>query len=251
MRIFDCFTFFNEIFLLKVRCEELKSLNVTHVLVESETTFTGNKKGLVFSKNKDDFSQYDIHGFVAELPNNGNAWDNEKAQRNYILTALNELGAQDDDIIIVSDLDEIPKAESIKDYLPDENLTALRVDTYRYYLNCLEAKQNWIMPRICRFKYLKSRTPDAIRNSGYEHTIGNSGWHMSYVCNVEELKYKVESFSHVELNTDEFKDKLEYKRGSCQSLFGTDFWQVVDIDENLPKYVQDNKEEFKHLIFRK
>jgi len=251
MRIFDCFTFFQELDLLKIRCEELKELDITHVLVEAPTTFTGNKKALHFHENRKHFSNYNIHQFNAHLPNNGNAWDNEKAQRNGIIMALSMMRAEDDDIVIISDLDEIPKAEVIKNYAPDDELTALKIDTYRYYLNCLEGKQNWIMPRICKFKYLKDKTPDDVRNSGYEHTIGNAGWHFSYIGSEQDVRYKIESFSHTELNTDEFKDKLNYKMDTCQSLFGDDFWQVVDIDDNLPKYIRDNQQEFQHIIFKK
>jgi beta-1,4-mannosyl-glycoprotein beta-1,4-N-acetylglucosaminyltransferase len=185
------------------------------------------------------------------MPNTGNAWDNEKAQRNSIMDALAELNAQDEDIIIISDADEIIRREVVENYIPNDELTALKIDTYRYYLNCLEAKQNWIMPRIMKYKYLKQHTPDKVRNSGYEHMIDNGGWHFSYIGDVDFVKRKIESFSHTELNTEEFKSKLEYKMEHCQSLFGDDFWEVVNIDETFPKDVVANPEKYSHLIKQK
>ena len=50
--IFDCFTFFNELELLEIRCEELKELDVIHVVVESNLTHSGKSKPLYFSENK-------------------------------------------------------------------------------------------------------------------------------------------------------------------------------------------------------
>jgi hypothetical protein len=252
MRIFDCFTFFNELNLLKIRCEELKSLDVTHVLVEATSTFTGNKKPLYFLENKDWFSEFKIEYFVTDaLPNNGNAWDNEKEQRNYIKIALEILGVQDEDLVIISDVDEIPRCESLQSFIPNDELTALRMDKFGYYLNCMEGKQSWERARVMKWKYLKTRTPEEVRNSGFEHELSNAGWHWSWLGGVESMKTKLDSFSHQECNTQELKDSLEEKYNTGQSLWGTDYWNIVPVDETFPKFIQENKESFSQLIFNK
>jgi|ERR1039457_49013 beta-1,4-mannosyl-glycoprotein beta-1,4-N-acetylglucosaminyltransferase len=113
--IYDCFLFANEKECLKIRCEELKEMNITHVLVEATTSFTGNKKELEFDKIKIDFEKYNIiHIIVDDLPNNGDTWENEAFQRNAIMRGLRK--CKDDDIVIISDADEIPNKHTIKKY---------------------------------------------------------------------------------------------------------------------------------------
>lgn len=243
--IWDCFTYNGESDLLEIRCEELKELEVTHVLIESNYTFTGKWKDLKF-KNP---NNYNIAYFVANhLPNNGDAWDNERAQRNYIKNALEILGAKDDDIVIISDADEIISKSAISRYSPKNSITSLLVDTYRYYLNCLEGKQNWSKAKMTVYECLKSFTPDEIRNSCESLQLENAGWHFSYVGDLDFIKNKIESFSHTELNTEEFKSKLEFKYRNNQSLFSDDYWTIVEIDESMPKYLQNNFDRFSHLI---
>lgn len=240
--IWDCFTYNGEYDLLKIRTEELKEFNVTHVLVESNYTFTGKWKELRYKKEPNDRIEY----FIANhLPNNGNAWDNEKVQRNYILNALEILGAQDSDIVIISDIDEIIKSSVIKHYNPISSLTALMMDTYRYYYNCLEGHQNWNMARIMNYSYLKQKTPDEVRNSGFERIIYDAGWHFSYMGGYDKIIEKIESFSHTELNTDEFKSRLLDKYENCQSLFGDDFWSIVPVNVDFPKEILNNFDYYK------
>lgn len=240
--IWDCFTYNGEDDLVKIRCQELVGLGVRHVLIESNYTFTGKWKELKYNKNLNDNIEY----FVANhLPNNGNAWDNEKAQRNYILNALKILGASDNDIVIISDVDEIIKSSVIGNYTPISTLTALKMDTYRYYYNCLEGHQNWNMARIMNFSYLKEKSPDEVRNSGFERVIDNAGWHFSYMGGYEKIIEKIESFSHTELNTEEFKSKLFDKYQNCQSLFGDDYWSVVPVNVDFPKEILNNFDYYK------
>lgn len=243
--IYDCFTYNGEKELLEIRCEELSGLDVTHILVESTWTFSGKKKDLKYV----DPLPYRIKNYVFEdMPNNGNPWDNEKAQRNYIMNALIELGAKDDDLIIVCDVDEVIRKETLQNFVPTEGLSSFCMDSYSYYLNCLVGKQNWSRANAAPFKFIKIRTIDEVRNNENARQLPDAGWHFSYVNSLDFIKEKIESFSHNELNTEEFKSKLEYKYNNCQSLFGDDFWTVVDIDESFPEYLRNNIEKYKHLI---
>ena len=251
--IIDCIIFNGEKECLQIRAEELKPLNVTHVLVESCFTFTGRSNSLKYWDFANLYS-YNIKPFLCNnMPNNGNAWDNERTQRDYILTALESLGAQDDDIIIISDADEVPRLEAIKEYNLEMGLTALRMDKFGYYLNCREGVQSWERARIMPFSYLKENSPEEVRNSGFPSEIKNAGWHWSWLGGVDAMINKLNSFSHQEVNNDKLnnRDILEYKFKTGQSLWGDDFWEMVDIDNSFPKYVQDNKEKFKHIIYEK
>jgi beta-1,4-mannosyl-glycoprotein beta-1,4-N-acetylglucosaminyltransferase len=124
MKIYDCFTFFNELDVLEMRLNILDKDVDYFVLVESNKTHSGKDKELIFQKNKTrfaDFSDKIIHIIVDDMPqsNNGNRWKLENFQREAIMRGLSK--CTDEDIILISDLDEIPdpKAlENIKLLLP-------------------------------------------------------------------------------------------------------------------------------------
>src|SRR6478609_4073409 len=246
--IYSCFTYNGEKELLRLRIEELRGLNVTHVLVESDHTFSGKKRTVC---GPPDWLELRSKGLsesvlkficVTDMPNNGDAWSNERWQRDAIMRGL--IDAQDDDIIIISDCDEIVKRETVEMYRLDMGLTAVKCDTYRYYLNCLEDYQNWIMPKIMPYSYLKTTTPDKARNSGYPYCIDNGGWHFSYLGGVERIKEKIFAFSHQELNTPEFLAEIERKHAECESLFSPDIWPTVPVDDKLPEFVRREQNGF-------
>lgn len=109
MAIYDCFTYFNEIELLELRLSVLDSFVDYFVLVEANKTFTNEDKEFHFEKNKHLFTDYAdriIYIKVDDMPNSDNAWDREKHQRNCIMKGLSR--AHPDDLIIISDIDEIP-----------------------------------------------------------------------------------------------------------------------------------------------
>ncbi|NQU73263.1 MAG: hypothetical protein HQ547_00945, partial [Candidatus Omnitrophica bacterium] len=119
--IYDCFVFFNEIDLLKIRLEELKDSVDKFVLVEAAKTFAKREKPLYFQEYKHEFSEYldrIVYQMVDDVPKKrltgwGSRWDREAHQRNCISRALMRCNCDDDDIILISDVDEIPRAEEI------------------------------------------------------------------------------------------------------------------------------------------
>jgi len=249
MKVFDAFSFFNELELLKLRCEELKPLNPIHVLVESTYTHTGEPKELVFAQNKHLFSSYNIrHIVVNDMPNNGDAWDNEKYQRDACLNYGEMIDLENEDIVIISDLDEIPRWQAVQFYEPRMGIASLQMDKYSVYLNLLEGIQNWGIGKIVTGKHLLERSASEIRNGGADFGIYFGGWHMSFMGGVERMREKLFAYAHTETLKPELLDHLEYKYESGQSLWANDYWRFVKIDESFPKYLQDNQEEFKHLI---
>ena len=116
MKIYDCFTFYNELDLLEARLNILDSRVDYFVLVESTRTHSGEEKELVFEKNKERFARFSkkiIHIVVDDMPevrgNNRMASDN--FQREAIMRGLSTCNAED--MILISDLDEIPNLEDI------------------------------------------------------------------------------------------------------------------------------------------
>lgn len=245
MRIYDCFTFFNEIELLKIRCEVLKELNPIHVLVEAPTTHTGDPKPLYFEENKHLFSEYNIIHIIADLPNNGNTWDNENKQRDAIVIGLAD--AEDEDWVMVSDLDEIPDPEVVRMFIPEKmQVSALKMAHYTYYLNCLQCADCWESSRLTTWQFLKSTTPNKLRVGGFKTVMLNAGWHFSWMGGVDKIIEKFYAYAHTESCTSQNvdRDAIIEKLETGESLWSqgnkNDLWKFVPIDETFPKYIQDN-----------
>lgn len=255
--IYDAFCYSGEKQLLEIRINELSLCNdwVTHVVVESNKTFSGLDKPLYFEENKTQFSQYKniMHLVVNDMPEDCDTWTREKFQRNKIMLALNFLDPKDDDKIIISDVDEVPRAKQVNKFKTEIEFAALVMDKYSYFLNCFEGKQTWNRARIMSWKYLKDKSPEEVRNSGYDFALLDAGWHWSWMGGVEEMIRKVNSFSHQEYNTPEFKDEktLASKMETGQCLWNDndwDKWKFVDIDLSYPEYIFKNQDKFKNLI---
>jgi beta-1,4-mannosyl-glycoprotein beta-1,4-N-acetylglucosaminyltransferase len=244
MKVYDCFPFFNELDLLKIRLETLKELDPIHVLVEATTTHTGLPKPLYFEENKELFKDYNIRHIITELPNNGDYWLAENKQRDAIIAGLYD--AEDEDLIIISDLDEIARPDRIR--LFDVHIVAgLKMDKYSYYINCLEGAQCWEVPKLTTFAHLKTTTPNKLRNGGHDTIILDAGWHMSFLGGVAKMREKLFSYAHTETVTADLLNNLERKFERGESMWGTDLWRFVRVDETFPKVVQENKQFYEQI----
>jgi beta-1,4-mannosyl-glycoprotein beta-1,4-N-acetylglucosaminyltransferase len=117
-KVYDCFMFFNEIELLKMRLEELDEVVDYFVLVESAETQRGDSKPFYFYENRHLFEKYlnrIIHVIVDERHPELDLWSRENYQRNCIARGLQH--CVDSDLIIISDLDEIPRSDLIQELI--------------------------------------------------------------------------------------------------------------------------------------
>lgn len=119
-KIVDGFTFFNELDLLEIRLKYLYDFVDYFVIVEADTSFNGEAKQMFFKENSERFSPYmnkiiyvpiNMKSYEDE---NKVAWKREEFQRNSILNGLINLDITDTDIILISDVDEIPDIEILK-----------------------------------------------------------------------------------------------------------------------------------------
>ena len=136
--IYDCFTFFNELDLLEIRLNTLNAVVDKFVLVEATLTHQGKPKPLYFDENKakfESFSDKIIHIIVDKYPENTNddAWIYERYQRNMIKEGLTN--CKPDDVIIVSDIDEIPNPSKITEYKNKKGIKVFKQKMYYYFLN--------------------------------------------------------------------------------------------------------------------
>ena len=125
MKIYDCFTFYNEFELLELRLKSLWDVVDYFVIVEADRKHTNEPKPYYFWERQDEFKEFfpKIRHLPVEMTIDFKGvgdWSIENAQRDAIIYGLED--AAPDDLILISDLDEIP-APDIFQRLRDNNLT--------------------------------------------------------------------------------------------------------------------------------
>ncbi|HSX26933.1 MAG TPA: hypothetical protein VLE89_08020 [Chlamydiales bacterium] len=242
-KVYDCFIFYNELELLEIRFNELYDKVDKFVLVESAETFRGTSKPFYFEENKERYAKFldkVIHVKVEERLDVPLAWDRENYQRNQIMRGLAD--CRDADMILVSDADEIVRADKI-DEMMDAYLKKGRIffgfeqDHYRFYLNTRSATI-WMGTTALQFGFLKKVSPQWMRGNvkgdGSMKFITRGGWHFTYLGGESRNIKKLESFSHIEYDTPDYKSQSAIRKalaGDCR---------VVKIDSSFPKFVRDN-----------
>ncbi len=242
-KVYDCFLFFNEFELLNVRLHELRDRVDYFVLVEADETFSGVPKPMYFAENKELFSPFldkIIYVPVHEkAPTVQSAWDRERFQRNQIKRGLSK--CRDRDIIMISDVDEIPRG----DRLPELILPILSKETpvvfasmtmFRYFLNRLDiANTPWSATAVTSYSFFKRKSADKIRSfkdlQKYP-IVENAGWHFTSMGGAEAVMLKIESWSHTENNHPEYKNPTRIRHDASGE------W-LVEIDEHYPKFIRD------------
>lgn len=251
--IYDCALYNGERDLLKISIEEYrllgKSIPVTHVVIEGRYTFTGVEKPK-FAMTLTEIDEYGIEWFpLNEFPHS-DPWVNEKRQRDFIKTALISLGIQDDDVVVIRDMDEVVRAYAIQHYRQEFGLCALQMHMMYYFLNCLSERAIWNIAKVMTWDYLKDKSPDDVRRSGYDLALVEAGWHFAWQGGVDVMLKKFKSFSHQEPAVQALANKqtLKGKLDRIESLWGEEKLKVVGMGE-LPWYVQQHPEEFKHMLY--
>ena len=240
MKIIDGFTFYNELVMLKYRLTLMYPVVDYFILVEATTTHVGNKKELYYQNNKEQFAEFQdkiIHIIVDDMPHTNNSWDPEKYQRKCISRGFSNIEMKDDDILIVSDLDEIPNPQTILK-LKDTGiptLSALKQHLYYYNLNTY-LHDSWLHPVVLTYKQLINEYNGdtdfvrGIRNA----IIENGGWHLSYFGNANFISNKLKNFAHTEFSSDEFTNintiGAKVQRGEC--VFNNTKFNVIPFNQN-------------------
>jgi len=238
MKIIDCFTFYNELKMLEMRLQEMYDFVDYFVLVEATKTYANNDKELYYENNKEKYAKYNdkiIHIIVDDMPNDNNAWLLEYHQRRCINRGVSQLELNNDDIIIVSDLDEIIDTDLIKN-IKNKNINiensihySIEQDLYYYNLNT-KFNHKWFGSKLLNYyTYYNNFNTDSntIRNTHTNNTLKNGGWHFSYFGDVEFIKNKIKNFAHQEYNNDTYlndekilnnikNSKDIYNRNECQ-----------------------------------
>lgn len=264
MKIFDCFTFYNELDLLELRLEELYD-HVDHfVLVEGCTTFTDLPKPYYFEENKDRYTKWldkIIHVKVDNMPHSTDAWENEKFQRNSIEQGIET--ANDDDIIIISDVDEIVRPEIIDEMRQDTTtqIWGLRMPLFNFKFNyMLTTADNYSVWGMAGRKKVMVPAEDFRRqrfqlNSfsfGYNkdgiRIMEHAGWQFTYLGDTAFAENKIKSFAHTETNTPEIIEQLDVERsiknGDGILPHPNYRFSIVKLDDYFPKTIRNNLDKY-------
>lgn len=261
MKIFDCFTFLNEIELLELRLMELGNLVDYFIIVEANKTFTGNPKEFIFENNKKKFQEYlpkIIYLKVKDLPNPDpqNVWNAEYYQRNAIMRGL-EGKARKGDKILVSDVDEIPSKKAIIENINTSHRVIFKQSFYYYYVNC-RVSRNWggtVMDTFGNFP-----SPQNMRESAKRHGVGvypGGGWHYSYLTggDPDKIIYKckniVHYFDNLKIGT---KKDVIYKLKNLKDIYGRgnrfSNLKIIDIDNDKPESMDRFLNKFPQFFYK-
>ena len=169
MKIYDCFTYMNEDVILDLRLNYLNNYVDKFVIVESLYFHNGKKKKLLFDANKfSKFKEKIIYLVLDHEPKDIetiNDSDNTESknskhilngmrrdfyQRNYIMHGLHE--SDDNDIILISDIDEIPKINTLNIKEINNDLIFFKQKMFYYKFNLCSTTINWFGTRACKKK---------------------------------------------------------------------------------------------------
>ena len=278
--VYDCFQFFNELDILKLRLHVLGPIVDKFVISEATETFSGMKKPLYYEENKEVFAEFAdkiIHVVVEDTPQ-GDTHARDTFQKNAVGRGLVE--CKDDDIIIFSDLDEIPNPVKVEEIIADckDGIVYHMAQRLFYcYLNMEEVSgkllsyagdfdeishKQWIGSKMCSYKLLREqnltlgqlRFPER-KKIGIR--VENGGWHFGYMGGHGEtdirkrVQDKVVSAAHQEYNKIEVLSDVADKIKDGQDIFGRDAKFVMrTIDKTYPEYLQKHQDEYAHLILQ-
>ena len=230
MKIYDCFMYFDEDLILDLRLNILDKFVDYFVIVESIFTHRGEKRNLKFNINK--FKKFEdkivylvydqepsqIEKIVSKDTEDEksrkyimNALFRENAQRNFINGALNNL--DNEDVILVSDVDEIPNLKGINFEEKKSKIILFKQDMLYYKFNLKLPNLAWTGTKACKKKYFKSaqwlrnvkdrkypfyRVDTYFSEKKYINCefIENGGWHFTNIKTANQIKQKLESYLH-------------------------------------------------------
>ena len=269
MKIYDCFSYWDEDLLLDLRLNILNAYVDFFVIVEGNKTWQNNFKKLKFDKNK--FKKFEhkiIYIPVEDLPDGKDPYKRENYQRNAISRGLAK--ATDDDLVIISDLDEIPNPNVIQNFKKIMRFAVFKQNHYYYKFN-LRSEKNpfWYGSRICVKRYLKS--PQWLRDLKFKkrpfwrldklrlnNILEDGGWHFCNLKKPNDLLYKYQNLCETN-DPIHFKEKIDEKYlklneiaqrvNKGEDIIGRDDkFKKSNLDNTYPEYLIKNMNKYLEWI---
>ena len=287
MNIYDCFMYFDEDLLLDLRLNSLDKFVKKFVITEATYTHNGSKKELKFDINKfRKFKDKIIYIIVDKKPDNilqlsDNDTKNRRAeklilngmardyfQRESLFQGLKD--ATENDLVLISDLDEIPNLEELNNEKIKNNIIIFEQKMFYYKLNLFYPDYTWFGTKGVKFKnfispqwlrnikgkkYSKFRLDVFFSKKKYSNLyfVKNGGWHFTCLRTPEELEKKLLNFAHhyefeeSGLKVEDLKKLISEKRVMYDhnvdkrgyKWSGNSILKNIDIIK-LPKYISNN-----------
>lgn len=277
--IYDCIPFFNELDILKLRMQIMAPYVDKFVLEESTVTFSGEPKEMTFAGHRDMFAGFEdkiIYVAVDNSPmSDVTTHERDKFQKNQLIRGMAD--CTPDDIIIFSDVDEIPNPKTLEKIIQnfDSNkIYHLAQRMFYCFLNMEEVsgsllsitgefkdvvQKQWLGTKVCSFAnlpqegivYLREVSPDDPRSVRVE----DGGWHFGYMGGngerdvAKRIGIKVKAAAHQEYNSSRYLNEAVDRLLCGEDIFGRNGKFVrVPIDETYPEYLRNHQEEYAFLI---
>lgn len=243
MKKIDITLFFNEITLLGLRLEILYPFVDHFLIIEADRTHQNQPKPLYFEENKEKFSKYQdkiVHKKI-KFPEGLDSWGRENFQRYVASKFLKELDLEDDDLILSSDLDEIPNPALFRE-AATHPFCFLNQMYFLYFLNFFSSK--CITGTACvKYGILKAleqryegRSLQILRDrKDYELILPDGGWHYGYMSGAKVISEKSRAIVEGNLsgpNTTEeyFESQIKVALETKRSPYSPRNLQKIDLD---------------------
>ncbi len=276
--VYDCIPFFNELDILKLRLHILDPIVDKFVIEEATVTFSGESKELCFEKNKAMFQEFlsKIEYIVVDnSPMVATTHQRDNFQKNALARGLRD--ASDEDIIILSDVDEIPNPKVLKEIITNfdpEKIYHLAQRMFYCYINMEEVsgsllsitgefpgveKKMWLGTKIFSKRNIPTNGIIKLRESSTTAAnavrVAEGGWHFGYMGSRQEtdvskrIGTKVVAAAHQEYNNQDILAEAKDRLILGEDMFGREAkFERVDVDESYPEYLLAHIEEYNYLI---
>lgn len=278
MKVYDCFLYSYNPDILEIRLNVLNDVVDKFIIVESPYNWHGMFKGLSFAhpENLKRFEKF-LHKIeyvsVFDMPKYEHLESDgpedaalrlETFNRDAIIRGLNAV--DDNDIVIISDFDEIPKPEIIKNIKASGqgSISALTCLYFKFKLNSLMlgVEKWWTNSVIVPGKLVKNNSISKIRwetrnaivagSTVYEDTnielITSAGWHFSWVGDAAFINEKLDGYRHNEFRDESGRRELVEELEAKDRDFAANDTINVPIDSFFPQYLVENKDKYDQLI---
>ena len=289
MNIYDCTTFYSEKMMLDVRFNILNEDVHKFIVVESSYSHSGEAKKFNFDINDyPKFKDKIIYLKINKEPDD--LYSDEEIASNPIYKRLNSIkrieqsyeymqkgiiDAHDEDLIIISDNDEIPNLKSIKFQKNKKDYLIFKQLLFYYKFNYYHDLMPWYGSKACKKKYLTSFSNlRNLKNKNYPfwrldtyfskikksnvEIIDDGGWHFTNLKTPENLYIKLKNFGHHDefdnnkITVADLKNKIDngivlydhFADKSSKNKWEYNYKLKIIKNSLLPNYLIENRSDF-------
>ena len=262
--------YFDEDLILDLRLNILNNQVDKFVIAEATKDHTGRDKKLNFNVNnflkfKDKINYIVVDDLPIDIKSFKKNWPvhhlRDQHQRNALYKGCKN--CNDNDLIMISDIDEIPDPNKIVQFQIKNKYACFMQKNFQSKINLLNVSDKyWMGTKIIQKKNLKS--PQWLRHiktskppfwkfykPRQPQLIYDGGWHFSFLKNPQGISKKIRSYSHSEFNKPQFTDenKIEKRIKNKMDIFNRGYkYEKVNIDDTFPKYILDNIDKYQNWI---